>query len=310
MPKRIASLLASGTEILHSLGLKDRVVAISHECDFPPELLHLPRVTSAAIDASRSSAEIDVEVRQRSLQGLPLYRIDVDRLCELAPDLIVTQAQCEVCAVSYSEVIKAIAGRPQLRNSQVVSLQPTTLDGIYHDVQAVADAADVSENGTKVVSRLRDRVESIRRETQTIPASKRPRVACIEWISPLMLAGNWTPNLIELAGGQSPVRAGEHSGYGSWDELSRYGPEVVVIIPCGFDLDRAEAESRILDAVPQWPDLPAVKSGRVFLADGNAYFNRSGPRIIDSLEILAGLIHPEKFGAFQEKYQHAWKPRA
>jgi iron complex transport system substrate-binding protein len=294
-PVRIASLLSSGTEMLYALGLGERVVAVSHECDYPAEVRHKPRVTFTRVAAEASSREIDDHVRSLAAQREPLYGIDVARLAALRPELIVTQAQCDVCAVRYEDVVQAVRETPELRGTQVIALNPATLGDIFADIVRVGRAAGCQDEAGRYVDSLGERVERIRGRTASLTAAGRPRVACIEWIDPLMLAGNWMPELIEIAGGQSGLtRPGHHSPYADWQTLAGYDPQVVLVAPCGFDLERTLAECQ---SEPfQWRQLAAFRNGRAFAVDGNAYFNRSGPRMVDSLEILAHLIHPEWFG--------------
>lgn len=294
--RRIASLLAGGTEILYRLGLGDQVVAISHECDFPPEVCTKPRVTHANIDPDRASGDIDTQVRGFSQAGQSLYRIDVEKLVGLQPDVIVTQSQCEVCAVSLDDVRRAVESHPKLRNAKVVALNPTTLDVIFEDILRVGYALDCSDRAESLVGQLRRRVDAVRDRTVNLPPTDRPRLACIEWIEPLMVAANWMPQLVEIAGGRHDLTTtGSRSAYTKWDNVLEYDPEVIVIMPCGFDLARARREAPVLTRLSGWRDLRAVRTERVYAVDGNAYFNRSGPRMIDSLEILTALIHPDLF---------------
>lgn len=294
-PRRIASLLASGTEILYGLGLGDRVVAVSHECDYPAEIVDKPRVTVSHIAAPTSGA-IDDQVRQKLAVGEALYGIAEAKLLELAPDLIVTQAQCDVCAVKYEDVLSLVRSHKTLQATRVVALNPMTLDDIFADVLRIGDAALARPAAERYVQNLQHRVAAVRDKTASLQ-TERPRVAAVEWIDPLMLAANWMPQLIELAGGVQPLNAaGRHSTYNSWQDVVRFDPQVVLVMPCGFDLARAIAESSTLVQQPGWNELSAVRRGRAYAVDGNAYFNRSGPRIVDSLEILAGLLHPEIFG--------------
>ncbi len=296
-PQRIASLLASATEILYGLGLGEKVVAISHECDFPPEVASKPRVTYTHIADNASSVEIDRQVTQRVAAGKPIYNIDVETLASLRPDLIVTQAQCEVCAVSHYDVLRAVQDHDALKETVVVALNATTLNEIFEDIIRVGDAAACPAEAQAYVTDLRKRVEVVQAEAASAAATHRPRVVCIEWIDPVMVAANWMPELIDLAGGQSELASsGARSRYTAWDEVVAYDPEVVVVMPCGFDLARTLGEARDLPKLRNWSKLTAVEAGRVYAVDGNAYFNRSGPRIIDSLEILAELIHPTVFG--------------
>jgi iron complex transport system substrate-binding protein len=229
--------------------------------------------------------------------GAALYEIDVERLAELRPDLIVTQAQCDVCAVRYEDVVRAVATHPGLRGTRIVSLNPMTLDDIFSDIMRVGEAADVALEAAHYVASLRARVQAVRAKTAALSAAERPRTAFIEWIEPLMLAANWTPELIAIAGGTNLLtRAGVHSSWIDWPAVAALDPEVIVVGPCGFDLARTMEEAVVLPALPRWSDLSAVRARRVYAVDGNAYFNRSGPRMVESLEIVAHLIHPELFG--------------
>ena len=293
MAQRIVSLLAAGTEILYGLGLGDSVAAISHECDFPPEALDKPRITAADVPSGLTSREIDEFVRQRTRDGRPPYCIDRELLAALRPDLIVTQSQCDVCAVSEHDVRSLIEAMPALRSTHVVALNPTSLDQVFSDVERVAEGANAVPQAKPYIAGLRNRVERIRARAETVPAEARPRVIMIEWIDPSMVAGNWMPDLIRLAGGSCGLtRSGEKSGYTTWADVVAFDPEVIVISPCGFDLTRTVSESAALAHLTGWGDLNAVQNHRVYAVDGNAYFNRSGPRLVDSLELLAHLIHP------------------
>jgi iron complex transport system substrate-binding protein len=304
--ERIASLLASGTEILYGLGLGDRVVAVSHECDFPGEVVHKPRVTSTHVRVAAPSRVIDQQVGEMARARAPVYEIDVETLVALAPDLIVTQAQCEVCAVDFEDVLAAVATRPELQETRIVALNPTTLNSIFEDIQNVGDAAGCTDAAKECVASLRSRVDAVRHRAARVPAASRPRVVCLEWLDPPMVAANWMPELIEIAGGHCPLTgAGEKSRYANWDEVVGFDPQVLVLMPCGFDLRRTLDESPVCRALPQWDQVAAVRADRVYAVDGNAYFNRSGPRIVDSLELLAGLLHPALFAEFRQAYAYA-----
>lgn len=292
--ERIASLLASSTEILYGLGLGERVVAVSHECDFPDEVRAKPLVTHTRVQAEASSRDIDEQVKAACAAGEALYRIDVAKLVELRPDLIVTQAQCDVCAVRYADVVSAVREHAALSGTQIVSLNPMTLEGVFEDILRVGEAAGIADRAAEYVRSLRAKVEAVQAGAARVDARQRPRVACIEWIDPPMLGGNWMPELIELAGGRCDlVEAGLHSTFANWDEVVAFDPEVVVVMPCGFDLKRTLAEAPTLRTFPGWSEISAVRSGRVYAVDGNAYFNRSGPRLVDSLEILASMIRDD-----------------
>jgi iron complex transport system substrate-binding protein len=273
--------------MLFSLELGPQVVAISHECDYPPAALRLPRATHSRIDSSQPSGQIDEQVRALTASGGALYEIDRDLLVRLAPDLIVTQAQCDVCAVRYQDVLDLVAAEPALTGTRVLALNPTSLADILSDIQRVADAAGAAKVAERYLASLRERIDRV----SATPLAVRPRVVCLEWLDPLMTAGNWTPELIEIAGGQSCLaERGRHSGYVTWSAVRDCNPDVLLIAPCGFDLARSQIEARRLWQLPGFADLAAVASGRAYVLDGNAYLNRSGPRIVETLEILAGLF--------------------
>lgn len=295
-PQRIVSLLSSATEILFAIGVGDRVVAVSHECDYPPAVVHRPRVTRSLIESGMASREIDNQVQERSVSGMPLYELDVEQIGQLHPQLIVTQSQCEVCAVSYDQVLNMVASDPRLADTRVLALNPSNLSDVMADVYRVGQAAGAEHAAAQFITALQRRVTTIASRTATLAPAERPRTVCIEWVEPLMLAANWTPELIELAGGQNGLtQGGHHSTYASWDRVVRYDPEVVLVAPCGFDLPRTLDESRMLEQLDGWRALTAVKSSRVFAVDGSAYLNRSGPRLVDSLEIVAHLLQPRLF---------------
>ncbi len=295
---RIASLLSSATEMLYALGLGDAVVAVSHECDFPPAVSAKPRVTFSRVDSAANSGDIDEQVKQLCALGQPLYDIERDLLRSLQPDLIVTQAQCDVCAVRYQDVVDFVAQEPRLSHTRVVALNPMSLGDVLQDIQRIGTATDCVAAAERCVAALRERVDNLSRVASTIPSAARPRVAIVEWIEPLMLAANWTPQLVDLAGGDCPLAlAGRHSVYGPWHDVVAFDPQVLVVAPCGFDLPRTLIEARVMPTWPGFAELSATRAGRVWAVDGNAYFNRSGPRLVDSAEILAHLFHPQHFSA-------------
>ena len=268
-------------------------VGRSHECDFPPEILALPICTSPAFPTGGSSAEIDRQVKQRVADALSVYEVSRETLDALQPTHVITQTQCRVCAVSLEDVERALTGwvtsRPKL-----VALEPNALADIWSDIRCVAVACGVSERGEKAVAALQSQMRLITERAQA--TSRRPRVACIEWHEPLMAAGNWVPELVEMAGAVNLFgEAGAHSPWMNWAQLIEADPDVIISMPCGFDLARTCAEMYWLDGRPEWPHLRAVQTGQVYLADGNQYFNRPGPRIVESLRILAEILHPEAF---------------
>lgn len=287
------SLLASATETVCALGCADRLVGRSHECDYPDSIAHLPSCTEPKFAVEGTSYEIDARIKAIVQEGLGVYRVFADQLDALRPDIILTQSQCEVCAVSLKDVEAAvcemIASQPA-----IVSLEPNSLADVWRDMQRIADGLDVSDQGRALVRGLQDRMRAI--ETETRNLRERPRVACIEWIDPLMSAGNWMPELIEMAGGDNLFgEAGKHSPWMGWAQLVAADPDVIAVFPCGWDMARARLDMPALTARPDWPELRAVRTGRVFMADGNKYFNRPGPRLAESVEILAEMFHPDRF---------------
>jgi iron complex transport system substrate-binding protein len=290
---RIVSLIASASEIVASLGLSRYQVGRSHECDFPPEILTLPICTAPAFPTDGSSAEIDQRVKQRVADALSVYEVSRELLDALQPTHVITQTQCRVCAVSLEDVERALTGwvtsRPKL-----VALEPNALADVWSDIRRVAAACGVAERGDEAVADLQAQIQRISERARV--AKHRPRVACIEWHEPLMAAGNWVPELVEMAGGVNLFgKAGAHSPWMTWQQLMDADPDVIISMPCGFDLNRTSAEMYWLTEQPEWRKLRAVETGQVYLADGNQYFNRPGPRLVDSLQILAEILHPEAF---------------
>lgn len=289
---KIASLLPSSTEIVCALGLEDSLVARSHECDYPRTVERLPAVTAPKFDPDGRSYQIDERVKALLQEVTSVYRIDADTLKGLAPDLLVTQTQCEVCAVSFDEV-QRVACDYLNSPAEIIALEPNRLSDIFSDIQRVADVTGVAERGTALVQQMQERMQAIAEQTRDLP---RPTVATLEWLDPLMAAGNWMPELIELAGGYNLLgKAGEHSPWLVWDELQSADPDVIVILPCGFDIARTLSEMSALTDREEWQALRAVQSGQVYVTDGNQYFNRPGPRLVESVEILAEILHPQQF---------------
>ena len=301
---RIVSLIASASEMVHSLGLTPYQVGRSHECDFPDEIRSLPVLTAPAFSTDGSSAEIDRQVKDRLANALSVYQVFEDVLDRLQPTHIITQTQCKVCAVSLADVERALASSVSSRPA-LVALEPNSLADIWTDIQHVADACGVQSKGRDVVQGLQSSFYKIAKRTQDAP--ERPRVACIEWHEPLMAAGNWVPELVDLAGGQNLFgKAGLHSPWMTWEELAASDPDVIITMPCGFDLPRTRQEMYWLTNRPEWPHLRAVRNGAVYLADGNQYLNRPGPRIVHSLQILAEILHPRLFAP--QLRGIAWEP--
>lgn len=287
---RIVSLIASATEIVCALGFEDQLVGRSHECDYPKSVRRLPVCTEPKFDPDGTSYEIDQRVKAIVQESLSVYRVDGEKLRDLEPDVIVTQAQCEVCAVSLREVERTVCA--WLRSCpKLVSLTPNALADVWADIERVAEALDARDAGAELIDRLQRRMAAVAEKARSLP--DRPTVACIEWIDPLMAAGNWMPELVEMAGGVNRFgEAGKHSPWMTWEQLCGRDPDVILVLPCGFDITRSRREMHLLMGRPEWPRLKAVRAGRVFLCDGNQYFNRPGPRLVESLEILAELLHP------------------
>ncbi|HLO47482.1 MAG TPA: cobalamin-binding protein [Kamptonema sp.] len=290
---RIVSLIPSATEILQVLGLTAAIVGRSHECDYPPEIQQLPVCTQPKFNPEGTSGEIHNRVTELLQNALSVYKVEIETLEKLQPTHILTQAQCEVCACSLTEVEEAVS---TLVNSkpEIISLQPNLLAEVWADIQRVADIIGV--DGKSAIAQLKFRVDAVTSKTQTIAKENHPTVACIEWIEPLMAAGNWIPELVTMAGGNSLFGiVGQHSPWLQWESIVNANPEVIIFMPCGFDLNRTRIEAREMLKYTEWPNLQAVKTGKVFITDGNSYFNRPGPRLVDSLEILAEIMHPEIF---------------
>lgn len=289
---KVVSLLPGATELVAALGCGDRLVGRSHECDYPAEVTHLPQVTRALVDAEAPSAAIDREVKERLSKALSLYEIDEGLLGKLEPDLIITQSQCDVCAVSFEEVERA-AAKICGTGARVLDLAPNDLDDVLDNVLQVAGALAVPEAGRRLHASLVERLATIAYRTKASPA--RPKVACLEWLDPVMTAGNWVPTLVDLAGGEAVLAtAGKHSPWASLEALYNADPDLIVLMPCGFPLARAVRESELLWSQEGWRALRAVRERQVFVTDGNQYFNRPGPRLVDSAQILAEILHPER----------------
>jgi iron complex transport system substrate-binding protein len=280
---RIASLVPSATEMLFALGLGDRVVAVTHECDYPPGAEQLPHLTRSVIPEGLDAAGIDAAVRERTSRGESLYELDEDVLTQLDVDLIVTQAVCEVCAVSFDDV-RAVAERLPT-TPEVISLDPSTLGEVLADVPRLAQAAGAAEAGDQLVAELGERLEAVE---SAVEGAARPRVAALEWMDPLFIGGHWVPQMIELAGGEDVLGLpGEKSRTAEWAEVEAAVPEIVVSMPCGYYAEQAAAETI------RWRRHLAQLGARVYAVDAAAYFSRPGPRLVDGVELLGHLLHPE-----------------
>jgi len=289
---RIISLMPSSTEIVCALGYKDQLVGRSHECDFPQGVEQLPICSEPKFNPNQgTSRQIDDQVRKIVQESLSVYRVDIERLKSLKPDIIITQAQCEVCAVSINDVERAVSDWLGVK-PQIVSLTPNSLDDLWKGIENVAEILGNPQKGRELIKHYQGRISEISNQTKQF--NERPSVACIEWIDPLMAAGNWMPEFIEMLGGQNCFgEAGKHSPKITWEELKEKDPDVIIGMPCGWGIDRCREEMKILTSKSDWSALTAVRQSRVYLVDGNQYFNRPGPRLVESLEILAEIMYPD-----------------
>ncbi len=289
---RICSLLPSATEILYALGLGDEIVAVSHECDYPADALQKPKAIRTVIDQDHASSEtIDQQVRQALRDHESLYQVDTALLARLAPDVVVTQELCEVCAIDTATVFVALRALPH--PPQVVTLHPHTIEHMFGEIRLLGQVTGRDEEAQRLITSARARIERVQARLRDV--THRPRVWCIEWLKPPMASGHWVPEQVALAGGVEVLgRPGEPSRYVSEEEIVASKPDILVLMPCGFPIERTRRELAILTAQPWWSRLPAVQRGQVFIVNGPAYFNRSGPRLIDGIELLAGVFHPDR----------------
>jgi iron complex transport system substrate-binding protein len=290
---RICSLLPGATEIAFALGLGNEIVGVTHECDFPLEARRKPIVVRSRIaSGSLSSCEIDQRVGELLRAGESLYAIDEEAFRAAAPDVILTQALCEVCAIDYDEVKAAAKGLST--EPIILALSPHCLSDVLRDIERVGEISRRGAEAESLVCQIRERIERVQHQAEA--SRSRPRVACLEWFDPVYAAGHWVPEMVELAGGVDVLsRKGEPSAPVEWSSVLRSAPEIIVLMPCGFDLPRAKQESIRLQCLEGWHRLPAVEDGRVYAVNATAFFSRPGPRLADGLEILARIIHPESF---------------
>jgi iron complex transport system substrate-binding protein len=296
---RIVSLLPAATEIAAALGLMDRVVGVSHECDFPSEANQRPRVTHCPVhNSGMTSREVDESVRRALRENGTIYTIDEPLLRKLRPDVILTQKLCDVCAVGYGTVARlaeTLPGPPTL-----VNLEPSSVSDIFDDIRRVAKVCDVPERADKLLSQVSDRIEGVRRRANRI--RHRPRCFLMEWVDPPFCSGHWGPELVEIAGGYDALgRKHQPSVQIEWQEVIDTWPDVIVLALCGYNIDRARRDYEILRGFPEFNSLPAARRGEIHLVDASAYFARPGPRIVDSVEILAGILHPREFPEFTSR---------
>ncbi len=288
---RICSLLPSATEIVFALGLGNDLAGVTHECDYPPEARGKPVVVRSLVDPEETSRAIDARVGELVRNDQGLYVLDLDRFKEIAPDIVLTQELCDVCALDYTEVVRAAQSLP--RQPRIVSLAPHSLSHVLTDILQIGHAIGKDQEAESLVRRLKERIEAVKHPADT---SVRPRVACLEWLDPLYSAGHWIPEMVTLAGGQDGLAtAGQPSAKVQWESLFDFAPEVMVLMPCGLSLDRTMKEAPALAELPKWSEVPAVEQKRIFAVDAPSFFNRPGPRLIDGLEILAQIVHPEIF---------------
>ena len=290
MKKRVLSLLSSTTEIIYALGCGDRLVGRSHECDYPEEVSELPICTIPKFNVDGTSREVDDEVKSLVQSALSIYYINEKLLKELKPDIIFTQSQCEVCAVSVSDVENALKNITGL-SSRVISVEPNSVEDIFNDILTIAEILNVRKKGKELVESIKAKIDN----TEKIVYQKSsPSVAAIEWIDPLMAAGNWVPQLIRVAGGKNLFgESGKHSPWMKYNDLVEQDPEIIIVMPCGYDIKKSLIEIKTLESKKGWGSLKAVRNRNVYITDGNQFFNRPGPRIIESLEILLEIIHSD-----------------
>jgi iron complex transport system substrate-binding protein len=304
---RICSLLPSATEVIAALGLSEELVGISHECDYPPSVGNVPIMVEPMIPPhGLTSAEIDRQVAQLVASGQRLYRLNHDRLCDSRPDLILSQDLCHVCAVTPDQLHEALRSMPQ--QPVLLTLNPGSVHEVIDDVVRIGDAAGRSAEGHRLASRLRQRLEAVRTRVQNL--SHRPRVICIEWLSPLYVAGHWVPEMVHLAGGQDVLaQPGTPSRVVTWDDIVAASPDVLIVMPCGFSIERTRTElSQLMQQPGQWP-IPSTLREQTFLVDASSYFSRPGPRMIDGIELLAAILHPSDHDPMHDSMASRLEPQ-
>ena len=292
---KIVTLIPSATEIVAFLGQKNSIVGRSHECDYPKDLNNVAKLTSPKLNVDGTSDEINKQINTILENSLSVYKVNVEKLKELNPDFIITQAHCEVCAVSFSEV-KNIVNKYFNRKTKIISLEPNTLNDVFDDIKRVAKGLNIeNESNNKLIENLKIRLKEIK--NLAITQKQKPTVACIEWIDPLMIAGNWIPEMVEIAGGANILgKSGVNSHWIKFEEIIDQNPEIIIFMPCGFDIEKTKKElDNYIKKNNSLRSLKAYKNHKLFVADGNQFFNRPGPRLIESLEIFAEIIHPNIF---------------
>lgn len=295
---RVISLLPSITETVCAIGMESVLVGRSHECDYPESVTSLPVCTHPKYPADGTSYEIDQQVKATVQEGLSIYRVDADLLASLQPDLILTQDHCEVCAASKDDVKQAVQQTMGDRDVRIVSVAPESLDEVLLAIQEIAEALEADEQGEQLIKRMIERWNLIQSKTAQLPS---PTVLCLEWIDPLMSAGNWFPELVNIAGGTSLLgSAGEPSGWIEWEQVLEQDPDLLLISPCGYPLQKTASEIEQLARQPGWSELQSVQNNHVFLMEGDHYFHRPGPRLGESAQILAEIFHP---GLFESSFK-------
>ena len=292
---KIVTLIPSATEIVAFLGQKNSIIGRSHECDYPHGLNHVSKLTSPKINVDGTSGEIDKQINTILENSLSVYKVDILKLKELNPDYIITQAHCEVCAVSLSEV-ENIVSKNLNKNTKIISLQPNTLKDVFNDIKRVAKELNIeNEKNNEIIENLSMRIEKIKKLTSK--QKNKPSVACIEWIDPLMMAGNWIPEMVEIAGGINILgKQGKDSHWIKFNEIAKKNPEIIIFLPCGFNIEKTKNElEEFLKKNNKWQSLKAYKNKKIFITDGNQFFNRPGPRLVESTEIFAEIMHPDLF---------------
>jgi iron complex transport system substrate-binding protein len=292
--KKIVTLIPSATEIVAFLGEKDSIVGRSHECDYPPDLNKIKKLTSPKINVDGTSGEIHKQINTILENSLSVYKVDIKELKKLEPDVVITQAHCEVCAVSLSEVEEIVAKHLN-EKTKIISLQPNTLGEVFDDIKKVAEGLNLDKVTTEgLIKPLEQRVKNIQIKSSK---QKKKTVACIEWIDPLMAAGNWIPEMVKISGGEDVFgKSGKDSHWITFDEIKNYDPEVIIFLPCGYNIEKTKEEvENLLIKETKWSNLKAFKNKELFIVDGNQFFNRPGPRLVESLEIFAEIIQPNLF---------------
>lgn len=288
---RICSFLPSTTEIVYELGLGDSLVGVTHECNYPPEVKEKKTVIMSFLDHKKlSSKEIDDLVTKNAAEGKSTYLVDKDALKEANPDIILTQKLCEVCAVSGNQVMEAVEVLGH--TPEIISLEPTTIDEIFDTITTIGEATGTADKAKEITDGLRARVERVRSQLEN--ERDRPRVFCLEWLDPPFVGGHWVPEMVEIAGGENGLgKKGEPSFKATWEEIVEFAPQMLFIMPCGFDIEKTINELDAVTSKDEWFALPSTNRGEIYIVDANSYFSRPGPRIVDGLEILARAIHPE-----------------